>query len=115
MVMLLRLNSLLEIVTGEIQEPPKGHDLRFDWERLCLIASMAILNNVSFSINEKMNKLVIYPSTAWTRLEMLCSIPDAQVAQEGSSKAMSIRISACSSVTDYTGKIEAAWEDVFAG
>lgn len=59
MVMLLRVNSLLEIVTGEIQEPPKshrrateeppkGHDLRFDWERLCLIAGMAILKQCIF-------------------------------------------------------------------
>jgi hypothetical protein len=115
MVNMLDINFLMEIVTGEIVEPPRGHDLRFDWERLCMIAGTAIVNNVVSSINEKINRMAKTPKSAWELLEMQYAVPDAHVAQKGFTKAMNLRLSTCSSITDYCNQVESAWEDVFSG
>jgi hypothetical protein len=67
----------MEIVTGEIVEPPRGHDRRFDWERLRMIAGTAIVNNVVSSINEKINRMAKTPKPTWELLEMQYAVPDA--------------------------------------
>jgi hypothetical protein len=77
---MLDINFLMEIVTGEIVEPLRGHDLRFDWERLCMIAGTAIVNNVVSSINEKINRMAKTLKSAWELLEIQYAVPDAHIA-----------------------------------